>query len=334
MEKDKFYFSYFKRERLLNPFVYVCPKCMREHSAEELQNNHFCRHCGKFLTYRDKRGLTTYSGIKEKILELNTNGNLENNKRRIAEFVVKWYENYIKENQELEELFLEEINANHSDGKLEIIFLARLFSQYRLKEEKALEIWRQIKLWFLRESYCYREIFDKENLIGLKKLERKLIELGFPGDPEDLINQIGLAINRLKSADGEIKFERKNTWKETLESLADSLRGTGIRQKAFWIFRVLKQIGEWKDVPGEFCCVSDRHVKAFLKKQGFISHLDKDLFLNSKVIWKYFNEPFKVKYYDLPVFRFARIHKCAKCYVQKCGLVDLTKCTRSRDLRK
>jgi len=34
--------------------LYVCPKCGKPHSAEEFKKDHFCRDCGKLLTYRDR----------------------------------------------------------------------------------------------------------------------------------------------------------------------------------------------------------------------------------------------------------------------------------------
>jgi hypothetical protein len=297
--------------------MYICPKCKRPHSEDEFRESRFCINCGKFL----------FSSNKRVSPESITPGD---NKKNIAEFVVKWYKNYIKENPEQEITFLSEIDASTSDGKIEIILLGRLFSQYRLKEEDALEIWRKVKTWFLEENYSYREIFEKKNAPGLLKLENKLLRIGFPGDPKKFVNQIKLAIRRLESPNGEIELKKKDRWKEAVESLAGSLRGTGIKQKAFWIFRVLKQIGEWEDIPGEYCCVSDKHVKSFLKKLSFVKRPDEDLFYNSRVIWNYFNEPFEERYYDLPVFRFARVHKCAQCKIASCNLDNLMKCAKNR----
>lgn len=252
-------------------------------------------------------------------------------KRKIAALVVSWYKDYVTENQEIEEIFLDEIDVSNSDGRIELILLARLFSQYMLREEKAIEMWKELRKWFLEEGFGYREIFRRQNELGVDKFRNKLSVLGFPGNALDLIFSLELAIDRLGLPNGEIEFPKKEKWKDTVESLADSLRGTGIKQKAFWLFRVLKQVGEWPDIPGEYCCVSDVHVKAFLKKNGFVSDLDEDLFLNSRVIWEYFNEPFDEKLYDLPVFRFARNHGCKKCRVSRCNVRLVEDCARRKN---
>ena len=73
------------------------------------------------------------------------------------------------------------------------------------------------------------------------------------------------------------------------------------------------------------------HVKAFLKKNGFVSDPEEDLFLNSRILWEYFNEPFEEKLYDLPVFRFARNHGCKKCGVIECNLRLVENCARKKN---
>lgn len=249
-------------------------------------------------------------------------------KRRIAELVFNWYKEYTKRNQEVEEVFLDEINASTNGGRIELILLARLFSQYMLREEKAIEIWNELRKWFREEGFGYSEIFKSQNQVGVSKFRNKLSVLGFPGNAFDLIGNLELAIDRLESPNGEIVFPKKDNWKETVETLAASLRGTGIKQKAFWLFRVLKQVGEWSDIPGEYCCVSDVHVKAFLKKNGFVSNPEDDLFLNRRVIWEYFNEPFDERFYDLAVFRFARNHGCKHCTVKECNSRLVEDCAR------
>ena len=296
--------------------MYICPKCKRPHSEDEFHESRFCSNCGKFLSSSNKR----FS--PEPIIS-------EDVKKSIAEFVVGWYKNYIKENPELEMTFLDKIDGSNSNGRIEILLLGRLFSTYRLKEENALEIWRKVRTWFMEERYSYREVFEKMNTAGLMKFTNKLREIGFPEDPEKFVNQIKLTIRRLESPDGEVEFKRKDTWRETVKSLAGSLRGTGIKQKAFWIFRVLKQTGEWEDIPGKYCCVSDKHVKFFLKKLSFVLDPEGDLFYNSRIMWNYFNEPFEERFYDLPVFRFARIHKCARCKLESCDLGNLMKCAKN-----
>lgn len=247
-------------------------------------------------------------------------------KRRIADSVFNWYKQYNRNNQEVEETFLGEIDAKTSDGRIELILLARLFSQYMLREERAISIWSELKNWFQQEGLGYGEIFRNQNSLGVAKFSRKLSALGFPGNPFDLMSNLDLAMDRLRSENGEIEFEKKDNWKDTVANLADSFRGTGIKQKVFWLFRVLKQTGEWSDIPGEYCCVSDIHVKEFLRKTGFVSDPEADLFLNSKAIWEYFNAPFDEKLYDLAVFRFARNHGCKKCKVTECNSSYVEKC--------
>ena len=249
-------------------------------------------------------------------------------KRRIADSVFKWYKEYTRNNREIEESFLGEINAKTNDGRIELILLARLFSEYRLREEKAIEIWNELRKWFHHEGLGYTEIFRNQNNLGVAKFRSKLSVLGFPGNAFDLMSNLELAMDRLESENGEIEFEKKDNWKDTVENLAGSFRGTYIKQKAFWLFRVLKQIGEWSDIPGEYCCVSDVHVKEFLRKTGFVSDPEADLFLNSKIIWEYFNDPFDEKLYDLAVFRFARNHGCKECKATECNSRLVENCAR------
>lgn len=59
----------------MTDYVYFCSKCSRPHSREEYSESRFCRHCGKFLTSRDKRVLEQGSTKKEKIFKL---GDVEN----------------------------------------------------------------------------------------------------------------------------------------------------------------------------------------------------------------------------------------------------------------
>jgi len=249
-------------------------------------------------------------------------------KSRIANLVFNWYKEYSKDNPEIEKTFLTEINVKTNDGRIELVLLARLFSEYRLREEKALDIWDKLREWFRLEGLGYVEILRNKNEFGVAKFRGKLSELGFPGNAFDLMDNLDLAMDRLESENGEIEFKKKDNWKNTVENLSDSLRGTGIRQKVFWLSRVLKQIGEWSDIPGEYCCVSDVHVKEFLRKTGYISDPEADLFLNSKVIWEHFNEPFSEKLYDLAVFRFARNHGCKNCRVTECNSALVEDCAR------
>ena len=46
--------------------LYVCPKCGWQHSAEEYRESRFCVKCGKLLTYRDKRVLTSQTNVVRK----------------------------------------------------------------------------------------------------------------------------------------------------------------------------------------------------------------------------------------------------------------------------
>ena len=136
-------------------------------------------------------------------------------KRRIADSVFKWYKEYTRNNPEIEETFLGEINVKTNDGRIELILLARLFSQYMLREEKAIEIWNELRKWFHQEGLGYTEIFRKQNNLGVAKFRSKLSVLGFPGNSFDLMGNLELAIDRLESENGEIEFEKKDNWKVT-----------------------------------------------------------------------------------------------------------------------
>ena len=46
--------------------VYVCPKCGRPHSVEEVKESRFCLNCGKFLTRRGKRSSDSKGGSEGK----------------------------------------------------------------------------------------------------------------------------------------------------------------------------------------------------------------------------------------------------------------------------
>lgn len=120
-------------------------------------------------------------------------------------------------------------------------------------------------------------------------------------------------------------FLDDSNWRRTITRIQNNC--VGVSQKAFWITRVMRQLGAW-DVPGEYCCVSDSHIKGFIEKTGFISSSD-DLFNNSKVMWKYFNDPFDAKFYDLSIFRFSRNHRCKNCEEKRCNLSQIKKCHES-----
>ena len=248
--------------------------------------------------------------------------------REIALFVLDWYKDYGKENLEPEMLFLDELDMSQPEGRFEVLLLARLFSEYRMKEENAIEIWKEIKSWFHERGYSYQEVFAGENPDGLEQLSNLLVELSFPGDLSRFADQMELLMTRLQT--GKIQFAKRGTWAKTVKALEMAFKGTGIRQKAFWVYRVLKQTGEWDDIPGKFCCVSDRHVKAFLRKSGFVSDPEEDLFLNSRIMWRYFNEQFEARYYDLPVFRFSREHGCARCNAAKCSIDRMRRCVEEK----
>jgi len=268
-------------------------------------NSRFCLTCGTSLV----RTYVESSIEKEK-------------KKRIAKYIVTWYEDWRRSHRELEETMLEEIDATTCQGRFEIILLATLFSEYGVTEERAHDIWVHIKSWFQKNYLDYVEVFVGDDARGLAELKNESANLRIP--PKFLINMAATSRNLLKHGGELNNLVVEDGWVATINNLRSTMRG--VDQKAFWIARIMRQKGMW-NIPGEYCCVSDSHVKALLQKTGFIVSTE-DLFHNSRIMWEHFNQPFSQKYYDLSVFRYARSKGCKYCNFLKCGLETLGKCLR------
>ena len=117
----------------MTDYVYFCPKCGRPHSREEYSESRFCRHCGKFLTSRDKRVLEQGSTKKEEVLKLD---DVENS-------IEKTYE-----------LIQQNIPHNARLDSLEVVKQVEKYRQF-WKPEK-------VNVVLLAESHVYteREEFD------------------------------------------------------------------------------------------------------------------------------------------------------------------------------
>lgn len=268
-------------------------------------NLRFCTECGSLLKkqYVEPKEPAEYPLDEEKV--------------RIAEYVYNEYEELRGEYGDLELNLLKQLNVETIDGRFDMVFLATLFSGWAMKEEVAYSIWERTINQFHKEDtdlYTY--------LRGMSKTHVGHFSNKY-GVPPKIASNIWETARNLNKYDGDVNgLIEENSWRRTLDQIASNCKG--VSQKAFWVTRVMRQKGKW-DVPGQYCCVSDSHNKAFLMKSGFIKS-EGNLVYNSRVMWEYFNEPFKNHYYDLPVFRFARNNHCKKCTAKICNLVRLTSC--------
>ena len=285
------------------PYILRCPRCKLEYKLDsELR---FCSDCGSFLKH-------VYVEIGKP-----TEFPLDDEKVKIAEYIYNEYGELRKEIGDLELDLLNSVKVNSASGRFDMIFLATLFSGWAMKEERAYSIWKN-----LTESFQESNTSLYSYLIGAKESQLNHLTTRYMIPPKTVSNIVETARN-LRPYNGDINgLIDENSWVRTLENIRKNCKG--VNQKAFWFARVMRQKKAW-DVPGQYCCVSDSHNKALLKKTGFIIS-DDDLYYNSLIMWNYFNEPFENKYYDLPVFRFARTHGCKKCSYQKCNLEMLSNC--------
>ena len=242
---------------------------------------------------------------------------LDDEKVKIAEYVYNEYEELREEFGDLELDLLKQVKVDTASGRFDMVFLATLFSGWAMREEVAYSIWRQTVKRFQKgdkDLYSY--------LKGLSKTQIGQFSKKY-GIPPKIASNIWETAKNLSKNNGDLNgLLDEDSWRRTLDRIASNCKG--VSQKAFWVTRVMRQKGVW-GVPGQYCCVSDSHNKAFLMKTGFIKS-EGNLFYNSQVMWKYFNEPFKNHYYDLPVFRFARDHHCKKCHYKICNLEQMSNC--------
>lgn len=285
------------------PYTLFCSRCNREFTLESKLR--FCSDCGSLL--------------KTLYVEIGTPNNypLDEEKVKIAEYVYNEYEEIRKEIGNLELDLLNSISVDSAYGRFDMIFLATLFSGWAMREERAYSIWKYLNHSFQESKTC---LYDY--LLKAKKTQLDQLNKQFKVPPKIISNILSTA-RILQSYDGDINELIDNkSWDRTLEKIRTSCKG--VNQKVFWVARVMRQKKAWS-IPGQYCCVSDSHNKALLKKTGFIKS-DDDLYNNSLIMWKYFNEPFENKYYDLPLFRFAQIHGCKKCNIEKCNFETLSNC--------
>ena len=242
---------------------------------------------------------------------------MEEEKFEIAKHVYNEYEFMRKDVGDLELDMLEKVEVTTSHEQFELVFLATLFSAWAMREERAYRIWEGVT-----ESYRQKPTSLYDYLLESRQPPTEVLRANY-GVPPRVSSNIWETARNLKHVNGDIgSLKVEGSWYRTIENLRNACKG--VNQKAFWIARVMRQKEEW-DIPGHYCCVSDSHNRALLRKTGFVKS-DEDLYNNSRVMWSYFNEPFKTHYYDLPVFRFARNHRCKKCNRQICNLSTLTSC--------
>jgi len=244
--------------------------------------------------------------------------------RSIARYVYEWYDKRRIEYGDLEEILLDELKVDTVDGRFEVVMLAILFSEWAMREERAYNLWKRTTTWLRSNNLSYYDVFSGENKEALKGLIILLEEINAPSR---FLSKMSKTAKKLRRYGGDLNgLVDEDDWAGTVSKIKGCR--IGVSQKAFWVARVMRQKGAWM-VPGEFCCVSDSHNKAFLKKTGFIVN-DNNLFANSRVMWKYFNEPFKRQYYDLSPFRFARHHGCKNCHEACCNLEKMKLCELKR----
>jgi len=235
----------------------------------------------------------------------------------IAEYVYNEYEELRNEFGDLELDLLDSLDVDTVSGRFEMVFLATLFSGWAMREERAYSIWR-----YLTESFQGSKTSLYSYLVDSNKPQRDFLTENYSVPPR-IVSNIWETAKNLRKHDGDINgLIHDGSWLRTLENMRTKCKG--VNQKVFWVARVMRKKKAW-EVPGRYCCVSDSHNKEFLMKTGFIKS-DDDLYYNSRVMWKYFNESFENKYYDLPVFRFARNRGCKKCGTKICNLETLSTC--------
>ncbi|TFH14941.1 hypothetical protein E4H04_09325 [Candidatus Bathyarchaeota archaeon] len=285
------------------PYAQQCSRCKKLFTLDNKKR--FCDNCGSILqtVYHEEDEPTKYP--------------LDDERQKIATYIYEKYEEFRKDFGDLELDMLKQIKVDTIYDRFEIITLATLFSGYAMREERAYSIWSAITQYY-RDSDTNLYDFLVGNIIPPTQNLRERF-----GVPPKVTSSIWQTARNLIQYNGDLNgLQYDGSWSKTIENIANQCKG--INQKAFWIARVMRQKQAW-DIPGQYCCVSDSHNKALLMKTGFIKS-DTDLFYNSLVMWRFFNEPFKNKYYDLPITRYARSSGCKNCFQSNCNLETLSDC--------
>ena len=166
-------------------FVYVCPKCGKKHSLKEYTEGRFCRHCGKLLTYHDRRTLEETKVKREKLLKWKKNG--------VELGIEKTYESIRK--------FI--LNSNLVDS-LEV---AKQVEEYR-------QFWKpkKINVVLLAESHVFTDKQDYEIKCRRPILDKILLpeNPNYPVNFVKFIYCLGYGENELLTT--EIDSNKQGTW--------------------------------------------------------------------------------------------------------------------------
>lgn len=261
---------------------------------------------------------------------MNKIGISESALRDKAQFIYNWYKGWLRKNVDPENCIMQMINLQKPEGRFELIFLARLFNNY-ISEEKVIDKFNVLKRWFLQKGFSYtinnttigvinyNILKDEHNEVNreFKILFSSELPKTKTFNPDNNYNDIIANATAFSDFDLLYYINEVNDQKDLLDVITGRLHG--IKVKSFLIVREMYKAGLWnlKEKDLWMCCVPDSKVRAYLNDNGFIPEKiriekgQREYALNqlkeySKIIWKYFNEPFEEKHFDLPIFRYLK----------------------------
>lgn len=250
---------------------------------------------------------------------------------REAKWILQWYKEWLKENTEPESDVIKTIDLGKPQGRFELLILARLFNN-RLKEEKAIDYLKALKQWFLNKGHVY---LAKNRQVGMIDIDvvrnprhslhdgfKTIITNGFLDLPVWVrnLNYRGFVCCAQEFSETDlIRYTEDVSVGDLSDVIWVRLKKCGIYVKSFLIIREMYKAGIWKLSNEDLwmCCVPDSKVRTYLNDMGFVREEHRiernqreytlpQLKQYSKIIWKYFNEPFEDRYFDLPIFRYLK----------------------------
>ena len=258
--------------------------------------------------------------------------NEEDSLQKIAKHVYDWYTRWLEENVEPETDVMKTFDLAKTEGRFELLVLARLFNN-PLKEETAIRYFRKLKEWFRNKGFSYRVDNKTVGRIDTKvvkdtshKLHQEFRDLVFNEfvemDSETRRkNYTGFVTCAVKFREKDLKNYINETTadRDILDVICEKLRMAGIFVKSFWVVREMYKARLWKiDRENHWmCCVPDSKVRRYLNDMEFVPRSIRikkgqtqyylfQLKAYSRIIWKYFNEPFDKSYFDLHIFRYLK----------------------------
>jgi len=249
----------------------------------------------------------------------------------VARHIYGWYKEWLREHIEPENDIMRSIDLTKPEGRFELLILARLFNN-RLKEEKAIEYFRTLKQWGFGKGFSYQAENKKVGMIDINMVKNTdhILHEEFRTIIMNELLDLPVSV-RVANYKGFICCAKAFSQKDLkdyinevnngdlLDVISRKLRSCGIFVKSFLIVREMYKAGVWdlnqKDL--WMCCVPDSKIRNYLNNMGFVpkehriekGQSDYDLLQlkqYSKVVWRYFNEPFEEKYFDLPLFRYLK----------------------------